>query len=186
MSETTPHLSGVAGRYAGALFELAVESGAIEACEEDLTRIETLLGESADLRRLIRSPVFSAEQQFDAMSAILDRMETGGLVGNFVRLVARNRRLFVLPDMITAFHRLAAAHRGEVSAEVVTAMPLSGSNMDALKEALNEVTGKDVAISARTDPALLGGLVVRLGSRMIDTSLRSKLNSLKTRMKEVG
>ncbi|MCC2112361.1 MAG: F0F1 ATP synthase subunit delta [Hyphomicrobiales bacterium] len=186
MTETTSHLSGVAGRYAGALFDLATETGEVDAIEAELARIEALLGESEDLRRLVRSPVFSAEQQLNAISAILDKMEMSGTVGNFVRLVAKNRRLFALSGMIAGYRRLAAAHRGEASADITTAAPLSDANMAALKEALKDVTGKDVNINAKVDPALLGGLIVRLGSRMIDTSLRSKLNSLKTRMKEVG
>ncbi len=186
MTETTSHLSGVAGRYAGALFELATETDEVDAVEAELLRIQALLDESDDLRRLVRSPVFSAEQQLEAISAILDKIGIGGTVGNFVRLVAKNRRLFALPGMIAGYRRLAAAHRGEASAEVITAAPLSDANMAALKAALAEVSGKDVNINAKVEPALLGGLIVRLGSRMIDTSLRSKLNSLKTRMKEVG
>ena len=186
MTETTAVISGVAGRYASALFELAVDAGEVDGIEAELGQIQTLLDESEDLRRLVASPVFSAEQQFNAISAILDKAGIGGAVGNFVRLVARNRRLFALPDMIVGFSRLAAEHRGEVSADVATATPLSEDNLTALREALKGVTGKDVNINTKVDPSLLGGLVVRLGSRMIDTSLRSKLNSLKTRMKEVG
>lgn len=179
-------VSGVAGRYASALFELALESGSVETVEADLERFRALLEESDDLRRVVRSPVFTAEVQARAVQAVLERAGIGGIAGNMVALAARNRRLFAVPDMIAAFKRLAAEHRGEVSAQVTSAEPLSDKHVAALKEALKSVAGKDVALDRRVDPSLLGGLVVKLGSRMIDTSLRTRLNSLKVAMKEVG
>ncbi len=179
-------IATVAGRYAGALFDLAVEADALSAVEADLGRFAGLLSESADLARLVRSPVFAADEQVRAVGAVLDRAEIGGLTGNFIRVVAGNRRLFTMPNIIAAFRGLLAAHRGEVAAEVVSAEPLSDRHVAALKEALKASIGKDVALNARVDPALIGGLIVQVGSRMIDGSLRTKLNSLKLAMKEVG
>jgi F-type H+-transporting ATPase subunit delta len=176
----------IAGRYAGALFELAAEANALPAVEADLARFSEMLAESADLTRLVRSPVFAADQQVRAVGAVLDRAEIGGLTGNFIRVVAQNRRLFVMPDIITAYRRLLATHRGEIAAEVVSAEPLSDTHVAALKAALKASIGKDVALHANVDPALIGGLIVQVGSRMIDGSLRTKLNSLKLAMKEVG
>ncbi len=145
-----------------------------------------MLDESADFRRLVASPVFSAEDQERAVGAIADKAGIGGLTGNFLRLVAKNRRLFALPGIITAFHAMAARARGEVTAEVASAHPLSDAQVAALKTALKEKLGKDVTLQARVNPALLGGLVVKVGSRMIDTSLRARLMNVKTQLKEVG
>ncbi len=179
-------IATVAGRYASAFFEVASEADALPAVEADLNRFAAMLAESADLTRLVRSPVFAADQQVRAVGAVLDKAEIGGLAGNFIRVVAHNRRLFVMPDIITQFRRLMAAHRGEVAAEVVSAEPLSDKHAAALREALKAAIGKDVALHARVDPTLIGGLIVQVGSRMIDGSLRTKLNSLKLAMKEVG
>ena len=178
--------SGVAERYAIALFELARDSGALDSVEDDLKRFAGFIEESADLRRLVRSPVFSADEQLRAISAVLDKAEIGGFVGNFIRVAAHNRRLFAVPDMITAFGRLLARHRGEVSAEVTSAEPLSDVHLADLKAALKASLGKDVALETRVDSSLIGGLIVRVGSRMIDGSIKTKLNSLKLAMKEVG
>jgi len=154
--------------------------------DKDLARVEQMLAGSADLRRLIESPVFSAEDQFRAISAIADKAGLKGLVGNFLRVAAQNRRLFAVPGMIRAYRQIAAAHRGEVSAEVTSAHELSAAQQAELKATLKEVAGKDVSVTVTVDPALLGGLVVKIGSRQIDTSLRTKLNSLKIALKEVG
>lgn len=179
-------VSGVAGRYAAALFELAVESKSHDAVGDDLSAIGTMIDDSDDLRRMVRSPVFSADKQGAAFAKILDKAGIGGLTANFVGLVARNRRLFALRDMIRAYGALLARHRGEVSADVVSAHTLNDAQTTALKDAIKSALGKDVQVSTRVDPALLGGLVVKVGSRMIDTSLRTKLNSMKIAMKEVG
>ncbi|MEZ5841342.1 MAG: F0F1 ATP synthase subunit delta [Hyphomicrobiales bacterium] len=186
MTETTSIPSGVATRYATALFELALDGGAVEETEAALGRLEAMINESADLRSLIKSPVFSSEDQLRAIGAVLDKAEIGGLTGNMVRLAARNRRLFAVPGMIKAFRQLLSEQRGEENAEVTSAVALSAEQMADLAEALKGVTGKDVRLTAKVDPSLIGGLVVRVGSRMIDTSLKTKLNSLKMRMKEVG
>jgi F-type H+-transporting ATPase subunit delta len=186
VADTTSLVSGVSERYANALFELAEETGGLEAAEADLKRFGGLIEESADLKRLVRSPVFSAEEQYRAVAVVVDKAEIGGLVGNLIKVAARNRRLFAVPDMITAFGRLLARHRGEVSAEVTSAEPLSDKHLADLKSALKASLGKDVALETSVDPSLIGGLIVKVGSRMIDGSLRTKLNSLKLVMKEVG
>lgn len=186
MAQSTSPISGVAERYAGSLFELAAQSNAIAAVERDLASFETMLEGSEDLQRLIKSPVFSADDQFRAISSIADKAGIAGLTGNFLRVVARNRRLFAVPAMIKAFRRIAAEHRGEVSAEVTSAHALTPAQMTELKAALKGVAGKDVTLTVTVDPSLLGGLVVRIGSRQIDTSLKTKLNSLKLALKEVG
>jgi len=178
-------VSGMAGRYATALFELADEAGAIDSVKADLDRLAALIAESADLARLVKSPVFTADEQLSAVTAILAKAEIAGLAGNFVKLVAKNRRLFALPGMIADFAALAAAKRGETTAKVTVAAPLSDEHLDALKATLAEKTGKDVQLDVTVDPSILGGLIVKLGSRMVDASLKTKLNSIRHAMKEV-
>lgn len=177
-------VSGMAGRYATALFELAREAGAIDQVQADLDRFAALLGESGDLARLVRSPVFSADEQLRALSAVLDHAGIGELTEKFLKLVTSNRRLFAVGDMIKAFRELVADAKGEATAEVTVAEPLKNEHVAALKSALGATSGKDVDLSIRIDPAIIGGLVVKLGSRMIDTSLRTKLNAIRTAMKE--
>jgi F-type H+-transporting ATPase subunit delta len=179
-------ISGVAERYAGSLYELASEAGAVAKVEADLARFEALLDGSEDLRRLIESPVFSSDEQFKAISAIVDKAKIGGLTANFLRVVARNRRLFAVPGMVRAFGRIAAAARGEVVADVISAHDLTAAQKSELATTLKGVAGKDVSINLTIDPSLLGGLVVKIGSRQIDTSLKTKLASLKLALKEVG
>jgi F-type H+-transporting ATPase subunit delta len=178
--------SGVAGRYANALFELALEEKALEKVEQDLNRFNQALDAVDDLRRLVKSPVFSAEEQEHAIAAILDKMQIEGLSANFLKLIARNRRLFAAPDMIKAFRLALARHRGQTSAEVTSAAKLEDGQVRALQAALNAALHKDVQLDQKVDATLLGGLVVKVGSRMVDSSLRTKLNSLKHAMKEVG
>ncbi|MEO3387292.1 F0F1 ATP synthase subunit delta [Mesorhizobium sp. CAU 1741] len=186
MAQSGSMISTVAERYAGSLYELAAEANAVAQVEKDLARFEALLEGSPDLQRLIESPVFSAEDQLKAISAILDKAGQTGLAGNFLRVVARNRRLFAVPGMIRAFSAIAAAARGEVVADVTSAHDLSAAQQNELKAALKSVAGKDVTLKLTVDPSLLGGLVVRIGSRQIDTSLKTKLASLKLALKEVG
>jgi len=179
-----PIVTGMAGRYATALFDLAAEANAIDAVKADLERFGGLIAESADLTRLVRSPVFSADEQGQALGAVLQRAGIGGLAANFLRLVAANRRLFAVRDMIKAFRELVAQHKGEATAQVTVAESLKDEHTEALRAALKEVSGKDVDLDIRIDPAIIGGLVVKLGSRMVDTSLRTKLNAIKHAMKE--
>ena len=186
MAQSTSPVSDVAQRYAGSLFELALEAGAVDTVEADLSGFEATLSESADLRRLIESPVFSADDQYRAITAVVEKANMVGLVGNFLRVVARNRRLFAVPGMIKAFRAIAAEQRGEVVAEVTSAHDLTDAQRAELASTLKDVAGKDVTVNITVDPSLLGGLVVKIGSRQIDTSLKTKLNSLKLALKEVG
>ena len=186
MTGSSSLISGVAQRYAGSLFDLALESKSVAQVEKDLGRIEAMILESDDLRRLISSPVFSTEDQLHAISAVAAKAGITGLVGNFLRVVAGNRRLFVLPGMIKAFYLIAAESRGEVAADVTSARELTQAQQTELKATLKSVAGKDVTINVTVDPSILGGLIVKLGSRQIDTSLRTKLSSLKLALKEVG
>jgi F-type H+-transporting ATPase subunit delta len=187
LPEQDTTVSGFAERYAAAAFDLASEANAVEAVEADLVRFSALLEESADLKRLVESPVFRADQQLAGLTAVIDRAGIGGIAANFLKFVASNRRLFAVAEMIRGFRAMAAEARGETVAEVTSAEPLSEAHAAALTEALQAATsGRTVKLSRRVDPALIGGLVVKLGSRMIDTSIRTKLNYLRVAMKEVG
>ncbi|NLH81057.1 MAG: F0F1 ATP synthase subunit delta [Phyllobacteriaceae bacterium] len=186
MAETASIVSGVARRYASALFEVALEGGAVDAVAGALDSFDRALGESADLRRLVSSPVFSADEQARAIGAVLSALGIGGYAANFISLAARNRRLFVLPGMIEAYRQLVAAHRGEQVAEVVSAHTLTEDQVSSLATALSGATGgKQIRIVPKVDPSIIGGLIVKVGSRMIDTSLKTKLTSLKVALKEV-
>lgn len=182
-----PIVSGMAGRYATALFELALEAKSVDAVKADLDRFDAMIAASADLLRLVRSPVFSADEQGKALAAVLDRAAISGLAANFLKLIASNRRLFAVRDMIRGFRTLVAKWKGEITAEVTAAERLSDNHLEALKGALKQVTGgKAVDLNVKVDPAIIGGLVVKLGSRMVDSSLRTKLNAIKLAMKEAG
>jgi F-type H+-transporting ATPase subunit delta len=174
----------MAGRYATALFELAREQNAIDTVKVNLDRFDALVAEIADLARLLRSPVLSAEEQGRALSGVLDKVGIDGLAANFLKLVATNRRLFAALDMAKAYRALVAKHKGEVTAEVTVAEKPSEAHLAAIKDALRAVTKKDVQVDVKVDPAIIGGLVVKLGSRMVDSSLRTKLNAIKLAMKE--
>ena len=178
-------VSGMAGRYAGALFELALEEKATDAVRQELDQFDALIAESPDLNRLVRSSVFGADEQLKALNAILAKAGVSGITANFLRVITTNRRLFAVRDMIRAYRALVAKNKGEVVAQVTVAEPLSDQNKEALKGALKSVTGgKDIDMDVTIDPAIIGGLVVKVGSRMVDTSLRTKLNSIKIAMKE--
>jgi F-type H+-transporting ATPase subunit delta len=179
-------MASMAGRYAAALFDLAKDERQLPQVEADLAAFQSMLDASADLRRLVRSPVISAEDQARALDAILAKAGLSGLTANFFRVIARNRRLFAVADMIRDFRALLARERGEVSADVASAHPLTPEQLNALRDALRVQIGKDVMVNTRVDPALLGGLIVKVGSRMIDSSLRTKLNNLKVAMKGFG
>jgi F-type H+-transporting ATPase subunit delta len=186
VTDTSSFVSGVAHRYASALFELALEANALDKVAADLDAFGALLSESADLDRLVKSPVFRAEDQSRAIGAVLDRAGIAGFAANFILLAARNRRLFAIADMIRGYRQLVAAHKGEVTAEVVSAEPLGEAQLAALKQALiGASSAKEIRVAAKVDPSILGGLIVKVGSRMIDTSLKTKLSSLKVALKEV-
>ena len=185
MAGEDPTISGMAGRYATALFELALEDKAVDQVRKDLDSFDALVAGSPDLERLVRSPVFGADEQAKALAAVLDKAGIKGLAAKFLQVIARNRRLFAVRGMIRAFRALVARHRGEVTAEVTVAEKLSDANLDALKSAIKNVTGgKDIDFNVNVDPAIIGGLIVKVGSRMVDTSLRTKLNAIKIAMKE--
>ena len=186
MAAEDPSVSGVSGRYATALFELARDERSIDAVKADLDRFDAMLADSADLKRLVRSPVFSAETQSKALAAVLGKAGISGISANFLKVLTANRRLFVVSDVIRAFRALVAKFKGEATADVTVAETLSDKNLDVLKAALKSVTGKDVALNVQVDSSIIGGLVVKLGSRMVDSSLRTKLNSIKHAMKEAG
>jgi len=180
-----PIISGMAGRYATALFELALDNKAVDDVKKDLDQFDTLVAQSADLTRLVRSPAFDADEQLKALSAILVRAGITGLTANFLRVITTNRRLFAVRDMIRAYRILIARHKGEMVAQVTVAEKLSDTSLEALKSALKSVTGsRDVDLEIKVDPAIIGGLIVKVGSRMVDSSLRTKLNSIKLAMKE--
>ncbi len=183
--------ASVPGRYASALYDLARDQKAVAAVEADLAKFSTILESSADLQRLVRSPVFSSDEQSKAVGAVLSKAGIGGIAGNFVMLLAKNRRLFAVADMIAAFRAIAARERGEVVAEVSSAHALSDAQTADLKSTLQsfvtkQALGKDITIHSKVDPSLLGGLVVKVGSRMIDSSLKTKLSTLKVAMKGTG
>lgn len=185
VADKDPIISGMAGRYAGALFELALEEKAVDSVKKDLEAFDALIGESADLNRLVRSPVFGVDEQLKAVSTILEKAGIKGLAADFIRVVITNRRLFALRNIISGYRALVAKHKGEISAQITVAEKLSDANLEALKSALTSVTGgKDMDLDVRIDPTIIGGLIVKVGSRMVDSSLRTKLNAIKFAMKE--
>jgi len=180
-------VSGMAGRYARALFELALDAKSVDAVKADIDTFGAMISESADLRRLVRSPVFGAEEQAKALGAVLAKAGISGLASNFLLFVAANRRLFAVGDMIRDFRKLVARWKGEVTAEVTVAEKLSDARFEEIKNTLKAITGeKTVDLNVKIDPAIIGGLTVKLGSRMVDSSLRTKLNAIKHAMKEAG
>jgi F-type H+-transporting ATPase subunit delta len=176
----------VAGRYASALYELASESKAVDSVASDLDKLSGLIEGSSDLQRLVMSPVFTAEEQAKAMGAILAKAKIGGLAGNFVQLVASKRRLFALPQMIHGYRALVARARGVATAEVTVAEAPSAKQLADIKATLKAAAGSEVDVAVKVDPAIIGGLIVKMGSRMVDASLKTKLNSIRLAMKEVG
>ena len=187
LAEQQDTVSGVAGRYASALFALARDEKNTDEVADALSRFDALIAESEDLQRLVRSPVFSSREQIKALSSILERAGISGIAANFIKLVAAKRRLFAIRDMIRGYNALNDALAGVARAEVTSAQPLSDANVAALKDTLRAASGgKDVRLTAKVDASIIGGLVVKLGSRMVDGSLKTKLNAIRLRMKEVG
>ena len=175
--------AGLAGRYASALFDLARESDAIDAVQKSLSTLRAALAESADLSALVASPVVSRSDAANAVAAVAKALKLDALTAKFLGVLAENRRLADLPGMIAAFDTFVAAHRGEVTAKVTSAHPLSADQLSALAANLKTRVGRDVQIAAHVDPAILGGLVVQLGSQLIDGSIRTRLNSFAQAMK---
>jgi F-type H+-transporting ATPase subunit delta len=179
-------VASLAERYAAALFELADERHALDAVAGDLRELRTMLQQSHDLARLLRSPVLSREDQAKAIAALSERAGLSQLTRDFLGVVAGNRRLFAVPAMIEAYLNQLAERRGEVTAEVTTAQPLNETQQNTLGEQLRRAIGRRVTIDLRVDPSLLGGMIVKVGSRMIDGSLKSRLHRLQLAMKGVG
>lgn len=182
MASSSPIVSGIAGRYASALFELATEAKQVDAVSDALDRFTALLVGSEDLDRMVRNPVFTAEEQAAAIGAVLKKAKIGGLAANFLQLVAAKRRLFAVRGMIAGYRALVAEAKGIVAAEVTVAAPLSDKNRQAVIEALEARAGKTISLTEKVDPAIIGGLVVKMGSKMIDASLKTKLNAMKLAM----
>ena len=186
MAEHQAHVSGVAGRYAAALHELAVEAGAVDTILADLHAFDRMLAESADLSRFIKSPVFTAEEQTKVLGALLEKAEIKGFAANFLKLVAQRRRLFAVRDMISAYAAIVDNARGIVRATAIVAEKPSQAVLDSIKSALKDLAGDKAVVDVTVDPAIIGGIVVKLGSKMVDASLRTKLNGIRIAMKEVG
>lgn len=186
MAVETSLTSALAGRFATALFALARERKALDAVAADLDGIAAMIEESPEFRRLIRSPVLRRAEQARAANAVLVAAGVGELARNLVGLLAEKRRLFALSDIIRAYRAKLSRHRGEVSAVATAARPLTDGQVEALKKSLARTVGQEVALSTEVDEALLGGLVVRVGSRMFDSSLSTRLANLKTAMKGLG
>lgn len=186
VSESASISSGIAARYAAAVFEIVRDEGALDTLESNLDDLSAALNESADLRDLLSSPVYARDQQRAAITAIADKMGLMTPLKNVLGLMATKRRLFVVPHMVTRLREMIAEEKGEVTADVTSATPLSNEQSAKLSETLKAKVGRDVKINATVDERLIGGLVVKVGSKMIDTSIRSKLNSLQNAMKEVG
>jgi F-type H+-transporting ATPase subunit delta len=183
MASEAAGVSGLAERYGTALFDLADERKEFDATAEDLKTLRAMLRDSSDLRRLIRSPVLSREDQGKAIAAIAAKAELSPLTRNFLGLLARNRRLFALPEIIESYLSRLALRRGEVTARVVAAQQLSPRQRAAVDDELRKAVGRPVTVDLHVDPGLLGGLIIKLGSRLIDASLKSKLHRLQLAMK---
>lgn len=186
MASETTVTGAIAGRYAAAIYDLADEQKALDEIAKDLSELSAMIAASADLRRLVRSPLLGREEQTAAMNAVLESAGVSELTRRFVGVVARNRRLFALKAIVAAYLRMLAARRGEVTAEVTSAVKLSQKQADSVAEALRKAVGAKVSVDLHVDPALIGGLVVKVGSRMVDSSLRTKLQRLQLAMKGTG
>ncbi|WP_224704018.1 F0F1 ATP synthase subunit delta [Devosia aquimaris] len=179
-------LTQIARPYASALFDLAESENQLASVETSLSDVSRLIGESADFARFLRSPVITADTKAQALDALLGKAKTNPLVGNFLRLIAKNGRLFALDAIIAGFRELAAKARGEITADVTSAAPLSAEQASALADTLKAKVGKTVTLNQFVDSSLIGGLQVKVGSQMIDSSIKTKLAAMKIAMKEVG
>ena len=186
MADIGTGMSGLAGRYASALLDLADEQKSLDTVAEDLGRVKAAFDESEDLRNLARSPLYNRDQQSSAVTAVMDRLGVGDLTRRFVLVATNNRRLASLDSMIGSYLAELARRRGEVTAQVTAARELNEAQIQSLTDTLRAEAGAKVQVEVSVDPALIGGLVVKIGSRMIDSSLRSKLQRLQLAMKGVG
>lgn len=176
-------ISGASGRYASAIFDLAKDSGSLDSVSSEFETLRVLLEDNADLSGVITSPAVTRDEQSAVMSSVTEKMGLSELTRNFIGLMAKKGRLALLPDAMTGFSALLADHRGEETAYVTSAKPLTDMQRDALAQNLKSSFGKDVKIDASVDESLLGGLVVKVGSKMVDASLKSKLERLELAMK---
>jgi F-type H+-transporting ATPase subunit delta len=181
----TAHETGLAGRYANAVFELAQESNAVDAVAADFASLKSMIAASPDFANLVKSPVLPAEIKAKAMKALLEKMGAAPITQNFILFLIHKRRLFVLSGIIQSYGRLVARLKGEVHAEVISARPLSDSETAELKNVLKNKLGREPRLQTSVDPTLLGGLIVKLGSRMIDSSIRTKLAGIRTAMRGI-
>jgi F-type H+-transporting ATPase subunit delta len=186
VSETVGISTGIAARYATAVFDLAKEGKKIAALEKDVDALEAAMADSADLKTLLTSPLYSRDEQGAAIAAVSKKMKLSPTTNNVLALMASKRRLFVLPQLVATLRDQIAGHKGEVTAEVTSAKALTKAQADKLAKTLKAQVGADVKIKATVDKAIIGGLIVKVGSKMIDTSIKSKLNALQNTMKEVG
>ena len=175
--------SGLAGRYATALFQLAVENSLVDTVEQELTQIQLMIDQSNDLRRLIRSPLFTFEEQSIAMDALCQKAKFSLFVSNLIGVLSRNRRLFAVEGIIDEFRKLLSEYRGEVEAEIITAVELTDKQRLEIQKVLKSATGFNIVIVEKLDAGILGGLIIRVGSRMVDFSLKTKLQKMKLAMK---
>lgn len=186
MADNSSTPTGIAGRYASALYDLARDAGALDAVERDLQSLARAIEGSTDFQRMLRSPVFSRGDQWKALDAILQKMRVSDLTRRFAGVVAAHRRLFALSGIISSFFQVTAHARGETTATVESAAALSRAQSDALKATLKSALGARVNLIEKLDPAILGGLIVRVGSLMVDSSLRTRLNTLEIAMREAS
>jgi F-type H+-transporting ATPase subunit delta len=186
VSEPASISTGIAKRYATAVYDLAKETNSVKAIETDIAVLQDAMAQSDDFNAMIHSPIYTRDQQGAAVSALAKNMELSGVMSNTLALMAQKRRLFVLPQLVQTLRDVIAQDKGEVTADVTSAKALTKTQSDKLAKTLTASMGKTVTINATVDESLIGGLVVKVGSKMIDTSIRSKLNSLQNVMKEVG
>ncbi|WP_415401964.1 F0F1 ATP synthase subunit delta [Tateyamaria sp. SN3-11] len=186
MSEPASISTGIAARYATAVYELAKDAGDVKGLEGDIATLTAAMADSADFNDLIQSPIYSRADQATAITAIAKKAGVSALMTNTLALMADKRRLFVVPQLVQTLRDIIAEDKGEVTADVTSAKALTKTQSDKLAKTLTARMGKDVTINATVDESLIGGLIVKVGSKMIDTSIRSKLSSLQNAMKEVG
>ena len=186
MSEPASISTGIAARYATAVFDLAKEGKALKGLEKDIGALETAINDSDDFKALLTSPLYSRDEQAGAMAALAKKMKLSSTTTNVLGLLASKRRLFVLPQLVSTLQERLAEERGEVTAEVTTAKALTKAQSDKLSKTLKAQVGKAVTIKETVDESIIGGLIVKVGSKMIDTSIKSKLDALQNTMKEVG
>lgn len=186
MANSVSMSQSIAGRYAQAVFDIVKEEGGLDTLAQQIEELGAALADSSDLRDLISSPMYSRAEQSAAIAALAEKMGLSVTLSNTLKLMSKNRRLFVLPQLVTRLRDLIAEERGEITADVVSAVALSEEQQSRLRDTLSQKSGKTVKLNTRVDETLIGGMIVKLGSQMIDSSIRSKLASLQNAMKEVG